>query len=234
MQSRINLDSRKPIMSNISNRHTVNSFVAGKSEPLNGQRLVRVLYKPRGNKPAQYPSVCVSVPPMDTAVWNTESGIKRIAPYFNTYLESVQDKIVKSLYESKDGHLSSVGDSEISFDAICAFLESETTGGRLTKESIEQWFDAQMKDNLTVIFADKMRLALETDEEIEKVTQQVNAYRASYASLSASIVNFGSAQLVNLSKALDISNVDDDMSQKLRNRITNLQKPIEVASMIDL
>ena len=57
-------------MSNISNRHTVNPFISGKSEALVQQRLCKVGYKKTKDCPNPLPSICVSVPHVDPSAIN--------------------------------------------------------------------------------------------------------------------------------------------------------------------
>jgi hypothetical protein len=149
----INLDS-EPNMSNVSSAHDVVPFVAGKTNPLTDQRLAKVGYKSTVKNPAKYPSIAVSVPMILDAdiVDNTE----QLLPYFRNMLEGIQDSVIRSLYESKEGELSVVTDSDISIKACIAFLESEAAGDRLKKEHIEAWFDRVCADNTYTLIAEKL------------------------------------------------------------------------------
>jgi len=51
----------------ISNRHPLNPFTSGASQALAGQRLAKIGYKSSKTAPARYPSVCASIPPIDSA-----------------------------------------------------------------------------------------------------------------------------------------------------------------------
>ena len=108
-------------MSNVSNQHTVIPFVAGQSKPLNGQRLIRVLYKDSKKAKAQYPSVCVSVPPLEKSILQDS----RFTDYLLESLQTLQDGIVKGLYESRKGKLERVSDDDISANAMASYLVAQ-------------------------------------------------------------------------------------------------------------
>lgn len=215
-------------MSNVSNRHTVQLFVSGESKPLSGQRLAKVGYKTtqkmidEGKTAPE--SICVSVPHIteDQVI----SGINRLAPYLVEYLQGVQDNIIRSLYEGKNYSLSSVSDEEIDINSICAYLESESTGGRLTKEYLVEWFNTNVSDNLSVVIAEKLGFDLSTDEQLEKVSQHVNAYRDLIASLSGGKTSLEKEQIAGVKRALEVSAVDDTTSARLINRLNDMEKKL--------
>ena len=219
-------------MSIISNRHNVNPFVAGKSEALNGQRLAKVGYKSSKANPAKYKSVCVSVPPMDKAVWNTPELIARLESHFNAVIESAQDGIIRSLYESSDGELSSVSDDELNIDAVINFLDAESTGGRLTIEVVNQWFDSQVRDNLTVVIATKLGFDLSTPEQESTVQKHVAGYRGLFASLSGGKTFLQPTQIAGIRRALEVSSVDDEISVKLMARLIQREKKPNIAELL--
>ena len=136
-------------MSNISNRHNVLAFVAGKSEPLSGQRLAKVGYKKTKDVPNPPQSICVSIPQ-----FTNEQILARAADFLPVIREAIhglQDGIIRSLYESRNHSItefSSVSDDEISLDACIAFAESERNGGRITAEFLKSWFAKEMGDSL--------------------------------------------------------------------------------------
>ena len=219
-------------MSNISNRHTVSPFVSGKSEPLSGQRLAKVGYKSTKQNPAKFPSICVSVPQIDPA--QVEANFRRLLPHIGTMLESAQDGIIRSLYESADGTLSGVNDSDISVEACIAFLEAESTGGRLTIEFLNGWFDFNVKDNLTVVVADKLGFDLSTSEQEVTVEKHVKVYRDLIASLSGGKTILTTVQIAGIRRALEVSSVDDDTSVKLLARLAQMENRPKIEDLLAL
>lgn len=215
----------------ISNRHTVNAFIAGKSQPMSDQRLAKVGYKSTVKTPAKHPSICVSVPlimELDT------DQIDRLSPYIVQMLENAQDGIIRSLYESRDGTLSEVSDDDICIDACISYLEAESIGGRLTKEFLEQWFDAQMKDNLTVVVADKLGFSELTEDVLVTVGKHVAGYRGLIASLSGGKTLLQEPQIRGLLRALEVSSVDDETATKLNTRLNAMLNRPKIEELLGL
>lgn len=217
-------------MSIISNRHTVNRFVAGKSDALTGQRLSKVGYKSTKKTRAKYPSICVSVPKIQAPI--SSEYLTRLQPYIVTMIQTAQDGIIKSLYESSDGNLGTVSDDDISMGAVCAYLESEASGGRLTIEIINTWFDEQMKDNLFVVVADRLKFDLSTPEQESTVNKHVAGYREMFSALSGGKTFYSPAQIAGLKRALEVSSVEDDMSEKLLKRLEAMEGKKDVELMV--
>ena len=220
-------------MSNVSNRHTVVPFIAGKSSALSGQRLSRCLYKPdRKTGIQKYPSVCVSVPELELEL--DEQTIEKLAPHILGLIEGAQDKILKSLYESGKGKLSSISNEDISLNACIAYLELEASGGRLTKEFLNAWFNENVQDNLAVVIAEKMGMSDPSEKDWEVVGKKVNGYRDMLSALSGGAVVYSVGQCSALLKALEIAGVDDDVNKKLVARLNNMMAPREIEELISL
>lgn len=213
----------------ITSRHAVVPFIAGSTRALHDQRLSKVGYKSSKSNPAKFPSVAASVPviPLDTIVENAE----RLAPYVRNLLEGAQDGIFRSLYESSGGLRTELGDSEIGIDSIIGYLESESNGGRLTIESINSWFDSAVRDNLTVVIADKIGAA-EIDDP--RIAGHINSYRGLLASLSGGKTLLQPTQISGLRKAIEIASTDDEMSARLIARLDSMEKKPKIEELLEL
>ena len=223
-------------MSVISNRHTVNPFVAGKSAALSGQRLAKVGYKTTAKNPAKYPSICVSVPQIDTAndpflKFRQDGAFDSI---IRVALENAQDGIVRSLYESSGGTLTAVSDDDIGIIQCLAFLDAEANGGRLTKEFLNAWFDNTMAENLTVVIADKLGFEELNEDQMVVVEKHLKGYRDLYASLSGGKTVLEEKTVRGLIKALELSAVEDDTAQKLKNRLNGMLKKEKIEDLLEL
>jgi hypothetical protein len=216
-------------MSQVSNRHSVLPFVAGESKPLNNQRLAKIGYKGRGDKEAKFKSVCVSVPHIAEPL--SEEQINQLMPHIRGIMENAQDGIIRSLYENSKGNLSSVSDDEISFEAIIGYLDAESTGGRLTKEYLNAWFDAQIKDNLSVVIAEKLGTE---DIDSPAVMNALKVYKELISSLSGGATILQKKQIEGVRKAMEIGCVDDDTSKKLSARLDKMEKPTNISEMLEL
>lgn len=211
-------------MSLISTQHSVIPFVAGKTAPLTGQRLAKVGYKSTAKTPAAFPSVAVSVPVIDTD--EIINHVDTLMPHLVSYLSDVQDKVIRSLYESSQGALTSVGDSDISVSQCIAFLEAESNGGRLTKESVHAWFDAEAKDVLSAIVADKLGFADTLSDAQEKViAQKCAAYREVIGSLSGGATMLQPAQIKSVKALIEQIEGESVVKDKLIARLIAMEAP---------
>ena len=220
-------------MSNVSNVHDVVPFVAGKTAPLTGQRLAKVGYKTTAKNPARFASVAVSVPHIspDAITENLQS----LLPYIGTMLENVQDSVIRSLYESKDGKLTQVTDADISVQACIAFLESEAAGDRLKKEHIEAWFDRVCKDNTFTLIAEKLGFTGDdlTDEQIAVVDKHVKTYRDILSMLAGGRTVLTPVQIKSCKTVIEVSEDDSGIGQKLIARLNALEAP-KTAEFLEL
>lgn len=220
-------------MSNVSQYHNVNLFTAGKSQPLTGQRLAKIGYKPRDGKSAKLPSVCVSIPPIQFDITNPVFG-EVFKAIVQEKLESAQDSIIRSLYESSAGQLSTISDSEISLNACIAYLSAEQSGGRLTKDTLDVWFDSNIRDNLMVVIAEKLKFTEITHDNETVILKHVNVYRDLITSLASPRTILQPIQLTSLRKVLELSATDDDITKKLTTRIDSMLNKPKIEELLEL
>ena len=215
-------------MSIISDRHSVVPFIAGKSVAFETQRLAKIGYKSSKNKPAEFPSVCVSIPVL--ADW-TENQNLRLRPYIVQFVQDTQDKVIRSLYESSAGSLQSIGNDEINMEQILSFLAAESTGDRLTKEKIHAWFDSEVCENLTVVICEKLKT--ENPEEL-RVTQLLKGYRDLFSSLSKDTGALQDAQIKGLRRAIEVSASDSDVSVRLDAKLEKMENRPAMVDLLEL
>lgn len=205
----------------ISNRHPLNAFVSGKSEPMAGQRLAKIGYKSSKTAPARFPSVCASVPMIDRA--DVDAKMERLLPHVIRMLEDAQDSVIRSLYESSDGSLSAVSDADISVDACIGYLEAQKNGGRISGELIGSWFDAHLSDVLTIAVAEKLGYDLSTPEQEDTVSKNVNAYRALLVSIAGNKTRLNAAQISGVRKVLSFSSDLGDIGGYVEGRLKAME-----------
>lgn len=209
-------------MSNVSTNHSVIPFVAGKTEPLTGQRLAKVGYKKTKDQPNPPKSIAVSLPMITDA--EIVANIQLILPLVREACEGVQDKIIRSLYESREYSLDRVCDSEIGFAAIAGYVSSEQSGGRLTKEYLEQWFDTNLRDNLTVVIADKLGFDDLNESQLETVNQHIAGYRGLIASIGGNKTMLSLAQIAGIRRAFVVTAIDDETVTRLEAKLDDMEK----------
>lgn len=221
-------------MSNVSTRHDVVSFVAGETKPLSGQRLAKIGYKGRGSNAAKFASVAVSVPYLQAE--DITENLTKLLPYIGNMLENTQDAIIRARYESNGGKLETVSDSDIDVRSCIAYLAAESEGDRLTKATLEAWFDADVAETVFVLVAEKLGFtsADPTPAQGVRINQSVTAYKAIISSLAGGKTMLQTPQITSLRKVLDAIPTDD-VSVKLDARLTAMEKKLaEISAFGDL
>ena len=210
-------------MSNVSNVHDIVPFIAGKTAPLSGQRLAKVGYKSTKQNPAKFANVAVSVPHFTPE--QVQENYKALLPYIGNMLESAQDKVIRSLYEGKEGALQIVQDHEISIPAIISFLESEAAGDRLKKADIESWFDRVCKDNVYVLLAEKLGFTEPNEDQDKVLNKHVAVYKDILSMLAGGKTLLTPVQIKSCQTVIDASSDDSGIGEKLSARLKVMSQP---------
>lgn len=210
-------------MSVISNRHSVNVFAAGKSQPLAGQRLAKVGYKSTRKNPAKHKNVCVSVPVIENDAVIPFS--ERLLPFVRTMLADAQDGIIRSLYESAGGSLTmSIAAEEISVESCVNWLIAEQSGERLNSDMLGAWFDANVRDPFTVILCEQNKIE---DTDDVRVQQTVAGYKGVFASINGRNT-LNAEQRKEVRNLLKVCECDaDPMAQKVIAKLDAMEKVTE-------
>lgn len=220
-------------MSNVSNRHTLIPFEAGKTAPLTGQRLAKIGYKTTAKNPAKFKNAAVSVPPVTAEM--VEPHTSELMPYIIGLVETAQDGIIRGLYESADGAMITVSDDEISVESCVAYLRAEAAGDRLKKEHILAWFADEVNDALFVLIAEKLKFGEPNEDQAKVVQQHVNGYRDVFASLAGNrTAPLNDLQRKNCKLALSLVDTESGVGAKILAKITEQEKPVVVKELIDL
>lgn len=222
-------------MSHFPASHLVTKFESGKSEALTGQRLAKVKYKTTAKQVAKFPNICASVPFISAS--DIMAYDAQLIPHIRALLETAQDGILRSLYESSDGTLSQVQDSELSIPECIKYLEAESQGSRLTKEIISAWFDSSVKDYLFVIIGEKLRYDMEsgsiTTEQELTINKHLNGYRGLYESLAGGKTILQPVQISSLNKVLELID-SSEIGDKLKNRLDGMLNKPKIEELLEL
>lgn len=210
-------------MSNVSNRHAVVPFVAGTSKPFADQRLARAGFKLTEKMKAAgktaLPSVCASVP---FIVGEAITGnLTALLPHIGAMLEKAQDEILRSKYESSGGLCADITDDEISVTACIAFLNAESTGSRLSADTIGHWFDAALTDALTILIAEKLGFDLSTADQEQTVAKHVKNHRDVLGMLAGKNVILAPRQISAITNMLELAE-EDTMHARLSTKLAAL------------
>jgi hypothetical protein len=207
----------------ISNRHTVVPFVAGTSKAMTDQRLAKIGFKKTKENPNPLKSVCISVPAITEI---SETQLDALMPHIVQMLEKAQDGLIRSAYE-KDPSIMSVGDENIDIDACIEYLEAEETGGRMTIESLTEWFVLALANPLTEFLTMHGRKSLDGAALEKAVTQSLNGYKGMITAMAGGKTHYGASQRAKLETVLALTSDDDEISEKLMNKLVSMAKKDE-------
>lgn len=203
--------------------HSVVAYVAGTTKPFSGQRLSKVTYKTITDKDsAMYgikrDSKCVSLPPV--ASNDVIANVQILAPVIAEYLQTVQDKIVR---ERIDCGAASISVQEISIAACIEWLDSNNESGRITKDSVNQWFDTEISDNLAMVLAEKLGVsAVPTDAESKQVELVLSTFRDKISSLAGGKTSYEPKLCTSLLKVLELAPSGDAMASRFVVRLNKM------------
>jgi len=170
-------------MSVISNRHTVLTLDKS-SKALSGQRLARVIAKK--NKDGEYESPnlteskCVSIPRLENP---TQEQLTAMMPHIVGMLSDVQDNLIRETI-IKTG-AKEIAQEDISIDACIKYLDSDSSGGRITTAYLQQWFTETYSDSAYEFIAHMCKFGADfnsyTDEQLKVIETKSNVLRDMFA-----------------------------------------------------
>lgn len=170
-----------------------------------GTRIVTVTYKGSKNEageivPAKRANVWMAVQDFITPEL-VASRMDDLMPHFQEYLNGVVDSIVR------DGHKNDLVQIHTEYLDIDKVLEKLTETNRLTGEQIAAWFDANIRDVLTLTFADRYfpEVGVLTEEQSAKVNKLVNAYSEKFQSLAGGKTSPIESDMDSMSKAIHMA-----------------------------
>jgi len=135
--------------------------------------------------------------------------ITELAPFVLSYFQDIEDSIIKESH--KKGSLQ-VFLGGLNLEQITDFLEAKGAGGRLNKERIEQWFDDEVSESLTMLFAEKMGLDENSDDsKYIRLQVIVNSYKGKFAGLSSPKCYYPEADCEAMIKVITSCELEDSL-----------------------
>jgi len=189
--------------------------------PATGNRISKCLY--RSDSKEALANSYIELPELAEA--EVQEQLTVLMPHLISYLETVQDSIVKASHKS--GY-DAVQASAVALPAIIDKLES-TGEGRLNKEAVFAWFDSSMADMLMVAFADKMGISDQpTEAEEERLSATLNVYRVKYGALAGGKSVYMPEEAEKLVKAIEVAGAaDTSLGARFVARLNKMQEPEE-------
>lgn len=225
-------------MSNVSNHHTV-GIHTDSSKALSDQRLSVVTFKtPKDKKDDQ-----TYKKPVARSVSIPVLKVEIIPPILQAALQQafhdLQDDVVRKLVveklESEPNVVSfDISDDAISFDAVAAYAASEAVSGKLSKELLENWFDENLDEPLTLALAAAMKLSdTPTDAETARLDAAVKQHRVIISQLASPRAALPEKIVLQLQKAVALAPTDK-VRNSLDEKLKGFLQPREVTLELGL
>jgi hypothetical protein len=185
----------------------------GKNKPKDGHRLSVITFKTPGAKvdpksPDYDPNYkrpearCISVPKLEMSC--TPQILKDA---LQQALEDLQDAKIRQLVvaELEQGkNVITILDVQIGFEALAEFAALEAANGKLNKDAIDEWFEADVANQLTLALANAMKLPDNPAPEQEKtLAAAVTMYKDVFKTLAAPKAGLSPAIAKQMKKALE-------------------------------
>lgn len=216
--------------------HSVVTYDPKSTKAFTGQRLSKVTYKTVTDKESplcgiKRESKCVSLPLVEVA--EVVANVVALAPVMVEYLQTVQDKIVRELVDAGNASISM---ESISIAACVEWLESNNESGRLTKESIGQWFDSEIAESLAMVLADKLGVsATPTDAESAQVLKVLGSFKDKVSGLAGGKTSYEPKLCTSLLKCLELAPAGDVLAARFSARLNKMiEQNSSAIEMLDL
>lgn len=214
-------------MSIVSNTHNI-CILDKSTKAFQGQRLSKHSWKTtkEGIKPE---SKAVSIPLITAA--EIEQAGDALTNHLIAYLETVQDAMIKEMIVNGK---TEVNDAQISIAAITEYLDSESSGGRLTKEDAAKWFKSTLEDNIALALAEKLGVSEQpTQTESEQIYKIVKEFEDKVSGLAGGKTSYPIEVAKAVQKALDfVEDKEDPIYVRFSKRLEKMQE-VKSTSLLD-
>lgn len=220
-------------MSIISPFHDVLPYNVS-SKALDGQRLSIITFKtPKDKKDdANYKKPenrCVSIPILSVKVTVSGDHPDCMQSPMQALFEELQDSVIRSHVVAAiedDAKIITVSDDQISFAACAAWAAENAISGKLTKDVINGWFEANMSEPLEVALANAMGLPSEgiSAAQVEKLNAAVKQHKLLFADCAATRPAIAPPVAKSLLSALKLTE-DDRVVLSLRDKLKKIAEP---------
>lgn len=202
-----------------------------------GYRVSKVMYKTNtktGTIAGENSCVIIPVIEQDSVTANMDRLMKHVV----TMLELEQDKIVKTAHLDKANERNVVTRDAITLDAIIIALETEAVSGRINKEGITAWFDLYIKENLAMLFADKLGCDLDQlDVATSKLSLTLKVYSDMFGKMASNITSYQPQEAEKLLQAITVTCDSDEAKQdaitlKLTDKLNKMINPVNTMELL--
>lgn len=203
-----------------------------------GKRTVKIMYKvaKTGANAGKVKGAnsCLLLSPINKD--EVKANIDKLLPHIINMCEVEQDKIAKELHIADPEQ--TIDPDKFSLTAVIASLEAEAVSTRMTKEVINSWFDTNLADMLTVLFADKLGISDEpTKADADKLGNFLTVYRNKFGGLASNLVSYQPTEAEKLITAIDKCELrleGDLVGSKIKEKLVKMVNPVDVTEFLDL
>lgn len=162
---------------------------------------------------------CVDVP-----AFKIQASPQILQDALQQAFEDLQDQVIRRLIveaieEGKNAI--SIHDDQVNCEAIAAFAAATAAGGKITKDGIEDWFDTEMANELTLAVANAMKLPDTPDAaQNKRLADMVTNYKGVFMTLAAPRAGMSKTIANQCKKALELcENKDSRMFKALDAKV---------------
>jgi len=194
---------------------------------IKGTRIIKCLYQknPKTGTKAQE-NAYVRVATKHLTEEHIVSRIAELSPFILGWLQEQEAIGIREVH--KKGGLQ-VYSGSLTFDSVLERLEASQESARLTKVKIEEWFMAEIHDELAQLFAAKLGFSLDDEtlapESLEKLQLVLNAYKTKFSSLANGKVFIKEADCIALADIIRKCEADSGiLGARFIARLGKMQK----------
>jgi len=149
----------------------------------------------------------------DTVIFEmpqTDYDFSRFSPYLISYLNGVQDRMIREMIEAGKPIVQAM--NQVSQDHMIEWLKEEQKSGRLTKEIVSAWFDAELSDLLAVALADALGVSdTPTPEQSHMIELTVAAHKEKISALAGGATSYAPKIAEKLLKTVELLDTSSDV-----------------------
>jgi hypothetical protein len=221
-------------MSAISNAHDV--FVhLDSSKAFDGQRLCILRWKKTEDNPSPHVARCISVPRLAVAV-EPVSVQSALQEAFESLQDALIRKLVAAQLDDKTRKLDAtmvVTDEQISYAAVAAFAAEEAISGRLTKESLKQFFANEVAAPLVAVLCKAMKMPeTMTKEQEAKVQAALDQFEKLVVSLASPKAGMAPMIAEQIEKAVLLSSEENHLRELLLHKLAPFKEARKEVEML--
>lgn len=204
------------------------NLLTDNSKPDNAfHRLSVIRFKTKKGEENKQPNKCVSIP---RVVLDITPSVLNSA--LTASFHEMQDEVIRSLIN--DGE-TTISEEAISYNSIAAFQEEKATSQRLSGENVKAFFEACMKENLTLALSNALKLTDNpTGEELAKLEAAVSQHEQLIISLASPRASYNKTLAGQLQRAIAVADDDGVIKGKLEAKLASFLEDKSVTLALNL